>query len=1103
MIGRTESDNISNPTVNKLLFSKPKPCVVKPLIINIQIGNKFYNAQIDTGSGMSYISSEVFDKISLDNSVVKKVENCNQVVMLADSTKMTVKNIVYIHFFLKSFSWTFPFGVAPLPVPILIGRDFIYKSKMIINTYENNISFEFKPSVVINTNSELTEENINSLSSQADCQNRSHSLEHQVLSDLVSELSDVSLSEEILEKSVNSDLDSHSRLKIKKLLYNYSNVITKRIGKTHLLKYHVTLTDYTPIKAKVYHLAPPKMEALQSCLDELLQQNIISYSTSPYSSPSFIVKKKPSGWRLITDFRAINSKVVCESTPMPTIESATQYLGDAVYYSTFDLGSAFYQIALDEESKQYTSFVTPQAQYHYNFLPMGFKPSAQVLTRLLNMVFSDLQYKGIFIFHDDIIVYSKTVGQQIKLLGLVLKKLADAGLTLNPSKMKICHTRIEFLGHIFEHGRLSINPDRIKPIYETPVPRNVKQLARFLGVVGFYMRFIPCFGELTAPLNKLRRKNEPFVWGPDQQKAFDSVKKFLVSSPILKLPDFNKEFILMTDASKKSLGAVLMQCNETGTRLPVAYASRILQQHERNKTIYELEAMAIYFGIMKFRQYLEHNHFFLETDNSALTYLIKGARLNNKLARWSSQIGSFNFTVKHIRGYENKIADFLSRMYEDIDEDETSRDQNEIQNSQNLILCSLPEVFQNIQTLQESDPEITKLKQESQNKKDSKYFMKKNVLLYKSKPNSTHVVVPKSLVPLLFTYYHSSATAAHPGVTRTIKNIKAKFYWSTMITDITKLVKQCHECQVAKQAQNTKVGFMSSQISTYCLERVFIDYIGPLPSSSLGNKYVLVITDGFSKFSIFIPTRNLTAETTVRMLDLRFFSYFGFPKNLVTDRGVSFLNAKFETMCLNYGIRHVVLSPYYPKPNQAERINKQLKIALRIYHHANQVKWDTKLHLFQQAFNSGYHSAINTNPNSLMFQYQVQGSLENYWNLSELLENTDNITSEQRWQAAITSLKNSHLSRAKKYNQNRKPNMYKVGDTVTMLNHSVSKKVDKISKKLNNIYEGPYIIVHFSTPVTAVLQSVNNKSKFNSAHISHLKPYVTAVAGTSGVSMTG
>jgi hypothetical protein len=390
----------------------------------------------------------------------------------------------------------------------------------------------------------------------------------------------------------------------------------------------------------------------------MLEQGIIRPSTSHYSSPIFLVPKGQGGFRPVVDYRTLNKKIKIESVPLPDIHSCFHWFKAAKVFTSLDLNSAYHQIGLSERSKPLTAFVTDWTLYEYTRVPFGIATGAQVLTRLLDQVFSGVKFRYVFHYLDDLVIYSNSFQEHLLHLREVFTRLRKAGLTVNPGKVKFATSQLSFLGHIIAPSGVSVDPERTSYIRGFPPPRDVKGVVRFVGMMNYFHKFIPRFTERAAPLNLLRKKDVQFVWPPDQQLAFEDLKLAIINPLVLRIAEFSRPFILQTDASSVAVSAVLLQEFE-GERQPIAFSSRTLSYQERKFSAYELECLGVLFGLEKFRPYLEHVEFDLETDNQALMWCLSHPRQLGRRARWVIRLSSFKFRAHHIRGTQNVVADAL------------------------------------------------------------------------------------------------------------------------------------------------------------------------------------------------------------------------------------------------------------------------------------------------------------------------------------------------------------------------------------------------------------------------------------------------------------
>jgi len=312
--------------------------------------------------------------------------------------------------------------------------------------------------------------------------------------------------------------------------------------------------------------------------------------------------------------RKVNAKIQFDAYPMPSVEQAFDQFSGVVIFSVFDLNSAYYQIPLTPKSRKVTAFCTPFGLFEFNRLPMGISVGGQGLTHVVDELFADVKGSFVFNYLNDLVVYSRSVEDHKSHVRAVLQRLKDAGFTLNPEKMSLGAKEVKYLGHSLSSRGISVLLDRVATIKAYPRPTNLRSLRRFIGMAGFYARFVPGFSQHAAPLHALKKTGVKFVWTEEHQMASESLKQALSEAPILQVPDFQKEFVLVTDASDFAISAVLNQ--QVGLDLaPIAYYSRLSSTNERVYSTYEKECLAVLFGCDKCRSYLEHKEFELHCEN--------------------------------------------------------------------------------------------------------------------------------------------------------------------------------------------------------------------------------------------------------------------------------------------------------------------------------------------------------------------------------------------------------------------------------------------------------------------------------------------------------
>ena len=419
-----------------------------------------------------------------------------------------------------------------------------------------------------------------------------------------------------------SDLNSIAHVRPKQLCAEtlreeYPRLFTSSVGTATCTPYEIELSDNTPVRSPPYRCAPPKLQIFKKIVNELLEQGVVRPSKSQYASPAFLIDKNSGGSRLVVVYRKVNAKIVFDSYPLPTTDQAFQQFNDAVIFSVLDFNSAYFQIPLSAHSRRVTAFCTPFGLFQFNKLPMGISVGGQGLSRVVDKIFADLKGDFVFNYLDDLVIYSRSLEDHAGHVRVVLDRLQSAGFTLNFDKFTIAASEIKYLGHLLSSKGISVLPDRVAAINSYPSPSNLRTLRRFLGMVAFYARFIPNFSKGAAVLQALKRKGSQFIWTSEHQAAFEALKRALMEAPVLQIPDFDKDFVLVTDSSDLGISAVLNQ--RVGDHLaPIAYYSSLLSPAQRNYSTYEKECLAVLSGCEKFRPYLEHREFKLHCDNLAL-----------------------------------------------------------------------------------------------------------------------------------------------------------------------------------------------------------------------------------------------------------------------------------------------------------------------------------------------------------------------------------------------------------------------------------------------------------------------------------------------------
>lgn len=464
----------------------------------------------------------------------------------------------------------------------------------------------------------------------------------------------------------------------------------------------------------------------------MLEKDIIEPSTSPYAAPVVLVpKKQDSKARFCVDYRKLNAATHTDAYPIPNLQEILESLHGAAVFTTLDLNSGYWQVKMDEESREKTAFICPLGLYQFKVMPFGLKNAPATFQRIMEAVLGGLRGSNCFVYLDDIIIYSTTPEQHMFDLQAVFDKLEMANLTINMKKSQFFRTSLKFLGHTVSSAGVEVDAEKIKAVQDFPMPQNIKELQRFLGMAGWYHRFVPRFSQLAEPLNALKRKGAKYLWTPQCQAAFEALKKHLVSPPILGHPDFNLPFIVYTDASEVGLGAVLAQPTGLGSEHVLAFASRTLNGAERNYSTTEQECLAVVWALEKWRYYLEGRHFTVITDHSSLVWVFKTTKPSTRLIRWALRLQEFTFTVEYRKGKYNTVPDALSRAPVNINQSPTCA---AVLRSMKDTSPYLQLTDEDIWKAQQTDPDVQSLyEKKSQKQEKSLKIQQPNSPLWKIK----------------------------------------------------------------------------------------------------------------------------------------------------------------------------------------------------------------------------------------------------------------------------------------------------------------------------------------------------------------------------------
>ncbi|KAD2805797.1 hypothetical protein E3N88_39174 [Mikania micrantha] len=713
--------------------------------------------------------------------------------------------------------------------------------------------------------------------------------------------------------------------------------------------HRIPLLNEQPVAVRPYRYPHIQKNEIEKQVQELLNLGMIRTSHSAYSSPVILVRKKDNSWRMCVDYRALNKVTIPDKFPIPVVEELLDELYGATYFSKLDLKSGYNQIRMHQDSIEKTAFRTHEGHYEYLVMPFGLMNAPATFQAIMNDIFKHLLRSTVVIFFDDILVYSSSWEKHLADLSVVFQVLATNSFSLNPQKCSFGQTTVEYLGHLINGQGVSMDPTKVQAVEDWPVPTNIKGLRGFLGLTGYYRKFIQHYGSIARPLTDLTKKNS-FLWSDQAQEAFQQLKHALITAPVLTLPNFEQPFVIECDASGRGIGAVLMQNHK-----PIAYFSKGLSDRNLSKSAYEREMMALVLAVQHWRQYLLGTRFLVYTDQKSLKFLLQQRVTTPDQQNWVAKLLGYDFEIHYKSGRMNRAADALSRQAE---------------YGQVNTLCSGPVWVQGAQLIEEAqgDPHIQEVMQGclTDPSKHPGYTVKKGVLFFKDR-----LVIPSSSqhIPALLQEFHMTATGGHSGYYRTYRRIAANLFWPGMTATVKQFVKECEVCQRCKTSTLMPSGLLQPlAIPEAVWEDLSMDFIGGLPMSK-GFNVILVVVDRLSKYAHFVALKHpYTAKGVADLFVKEVIRHHGIPKSIVSDRDPLFISNFWQEIFRLQGTKLHMSSAYHPETDgQTEVVNRCLEAYLRCFVVDQPKAWAQWLPWAEFWYNSTFHSSTGVTPFEMVY----------------------------------------------------------------------------------------------------------------------------------------
>jgi len=827
------------------------------------------------------------------------------------------------------------------------------------------------------------------------------------------------------------------------------------------------LPGTTPPRGRLYSLSAPERKALEDYLSVSLDAGTIVPSSSPAGAGFFFVKKKDGTLRPCVDYRGLNDITVKNRYPLPLMSSAFEILQGARCFTKLDLRNAYHLVRIREGDEWKTAFNTPLGHFEYRVLPFGLANAPAVFQALVNDVLRDMLNIFVFVYLDDILIFSPSLEIHVQHVRRVLQRLLENCLYVKSEKCSFHVSSVTFLGSVISAEGIQMDSAKVQAVSDWPVPRSRVELQRFLGFANFYRRFIRNFGQVAAPLTALTSVKTCFKWSGSAQGAFDLLKERFTSAPILVTPDVTRQFIVEVDASEVGVGAILSQRFQSDDKVhPCAYFSHRLSPSERNYDVGNRELLAIRLALGEWRQWLEGATvpFVVWTDHKNLEYIRSAKRLNARQARWALFFARFEFVISYRPGSKNTKPDALSRLFSS---SVASTDPEGILPYGRVVGLTVWGIERQV----------------------------KQALTHTASPRacpSNLLFVPVSTRLAVLQWAHSAKLAGHPGVRGTLASIRQRFWWPTQERDTRRFVAACSDCAQTKSGNSPPAGRLRPlPIPSRPWSHIALDFITGLPLSA-GKTVILTVVDRFSKAAHFIPLAKLpSAKETAQIIIENVFRIHGLPLDAVSDRGPQFTSQFWREFCRLIGASVSLSSGFHPQSNgQAERANQTIGRILRSLSFRNPASWAEQLPWAEYAHNSLPSSATGLSPFQSSLGYQPPLFSSQLAESSVPSAQAFVQRCERTWRRVRSALCRYRAQTVRAANKRRiKSPRYCCGQRVWLSTRNLP--LTTASRKLTPRFIGPFRVSQVVNPVAVRLLLPRHLRRVHPVfHVSCVKPFL-------------
>ncbi|KAJ9561603.1 LOW QUALITY PROTEIN: hypothetical protein OSB04_006763 [Centaurea solstitialis] len=766
------------------------------------------------------------------------------------------------------------------------------------------------------------------------------------------------------------------------------------------VEFHIDLVPgAAPVTKSPSSPAPSKVQKLSNHLQELLDKGFIRPSSSPWGAPVLFVKKEDGSFRVCIDYRELNKITIKNRCLLPRMDDLFDQLQGATYFSKIDLRSGYHHMRVREEDIAKTAFRMRYGHYEFLVMPFGLTNAPAVFD------------KFVIVFIDDILINSRSKEEHEQHLRLMMELLKTEDLYAKFSKNEFWIREVHFLGHVVNKEGIHVDPAKIEAIKKWEAPKTPAEIRQFLGLAGYYRRFITNFSKIAQPLTMLTQKDRKFVWGEKQEEAFQLLKHKLCNAPIMTLPEGTDNFVVYCDASHQGLGCVLMQNEKV-----IAYASRQLKIHEKNYTTHDLELGAVVFALKIWRHYLYGTKCTIFTDHKSLQHILDQKMLNMRQRRWVELLNDYDCEIKYHPGKANVVADALSRK----------------ERVKPTIARAMGVLVQTGLKSQILEAQGEALKAENL-KKETLHQVEKE---FEVKADGDRVWIPKvdQLRSTIMDEAHQTKYSVHPGADKMYKGLKEHYWWPGMKKDIAQYASKCMTCAWIKAEHQKLSGLLQQpEIPKWKWEQISMDFVTKLPKTKKGHDSIWVIVNRLTKSAHFLPIResysiDRLAQLYVNEIVMR----HGVPISIISDRDNRFTLRFWQSLQAALGTSMDLNTAYHPQTDgQTQRTIQMLEDMLRACVLEVGGSWDDHQPLVEFSYNHNYHTSIQCALYEALYGRKCRSPL-NWLEVEDSRLIRPDITARDR---------------QKSYADNRrKPLDFEIGDKVLL---KILERIGPVAYKLN------------------------------------------------------